>query len=164
MRKATTMLVVGVLLVALTAVIAVAAVGPVMQCDGLGDQNPKRKKCVGTDQADFITGNEYGETIKALANEDQVDAGGGNDKVYGGEDNDDIEGGTGNDTLRADDGDDTVTDQSGPDSGDPPDEDVVYLGEGVDSAFVNDGDGKDIVHCDGPTDVSSDEGDKLRNC
>lgn len=137
-RKTLTLFLLGVLLVALTAGVAVAAT---VTCT-------LNTTCKGTPVADTITGTSSNDFIRALAGKDSVNPGPGNDIVRG-EENKDIIGGfpngadSGDDSLLGGDGRDTIVDVN--DSED--DTDVVNGGAGDDTIDVEDGDADDSGDC-----------------
>lgn len=134
MRKVTMMVLVGALLLALTAGVAVART---YTCSAAN--------CPGTDNPDKITGTDRSQTFEVFAAADVVNAKGGADTIYGGRGGDDLNGGK---------GEDAIYDQAGDDA------DVVYAGSGDDFISVDDGDGRDKVYCGKGNDkVKADPGD-----
>ena len=90
MRRTTLVLVVGVLLVALTAGAAMAL--NQINCASFS-QNPLTLECSGTPQEDLIEGRDARDIIYAVDGDDEVNSRYGGDDVYGGAGRDEIEGG-----------------------------------------------------------------------
>jgi Ca2+-binding RTX toxin-like protein len=155
-RKTMKVVLVGALLLALSAGMAAAQI--VITCSKGGPE-----RCNGSSGNDRITGSSRSDDIYARSGHDLVDARGGRDLVLGGADGDDpnfgggLEGGAGNDTVKGQDGDDTVKDEA---SGD---EDRLFGDDFVDG---RDGDRRDILDCGSGRDAfARDNGDEVKkNC
>ena len=149
MRPVAKVLLVGALLVAMTAGLAVAqAVLVTVDCS----KDPGAR-CNGTDGQEEILGEDEGrDVIRAMAEVDDVSAGGGNDYIDAGDGDDGglaeslyaVEGGDGRDTVFGGEGDDHLDGQGGADTiHGSPGIDVLHGDGGVgDSA---EGDGDDVI-------------------
>ncbi|CUH81955.1 Poly(beta-D-mannuronate) C5 epimerase 1 [Tritonibacter multivorans] len=109
----------------------------------------------GSNEVDFIIGDDTAEYIRTGHDNDFVDGNGGADKIllgrgndvgFGGDGADYMQGGRGNDTLRGDDGDDKLRGGSGDDLIDGGLGDDNLMGNsGFDTFVFNTGDGHDTI-------------------
>ena len=149
MRRTTLIVVVGGLLVALTAGAAIAL--NQISCSSFS-QNPLTPECSGTPQEDFIEGRDARDIIYAKGGDDDVNARYGGDDVYGGVGRDEIEGGGHRpegvlhcedlDRLYGGDGDDVLKDRHA-----SRDHDELRGGDGNDLLDSYDTDMQDILVC-----------------
>jgi hypothetical protein len=162
-KRISVFMTVGVLLVAMTAAVAVAH--EFINCDG--------GSCNGDEHDNVIEGTEKRDRIEAEAGNDEVEALGSpegkTDKVYGQGGNDDIFSGRDDDYVSGGSGDDDIFDEAGPYGGNPRDKDTVLGGGDDDEIDVVDGDVRDNVDCGSGTDTvrfdrfSNDRHDKIAN-
>jgi Ca2+-binding RTX toxin-like protein len=126
----------GVLLLTSIVVMVVVGAGVALaaniSCAGGG------KGCLGTNQADVITGSSDIDIITAAGSADTVNAAGSADEVYGDSGGDTLNGGNGNDYLEGGRGDNVARGQAG-------DFDVVNVVDGDGNDFASGGDGENDV-------------------
>jgi hypothetical protein len=135
MSRTVKLILMGALMLALAAGAALAA-APLICPSGGG-------LCVGTPEADTITGSGNVDQIFALEGDDFVDGWGGNDLIYGNEDADTLRGAEGSDVLRGNSGNDSIDAFSFDTTGST---DQIFGGGGNDEILAEDGN-VDSIDC-----------------
>jgi hypothetical protein len=164
-----TLMMVGALMLALTAAVAFAAT---IRCT-------TGSTCFGTNEADTLIGTKFVDNIQGRGGDDSIEGRGGDDFLAGDQafeqslrGNDTVDGGSGNDELEGNQDNDVLIGGPGNDKLNPLDgqqpgtQDTVKGDAGDDDVFANDGN-KDVIDCGrGSQDiVRYDVGiDTIRNC
>jgi len=99
--------------------------------------------CVGTPEADTISGNDNAQQIFAVEGNDFVDGWGGNDLIYGNEDADTLRGAEQSDVLHGNTGDDSIDASTFDTAGST---DRIFGGAGNDTIQAEDGN-VDSIDC-----------------
>jgi RTX calcium-binding nonapeptide repeat (4 copies) len=155
MSRTVKLILMGVLMLALAAGAALAQAAPLICPSGGG-------LCVGTPEADTISGSDNVEQIFALEGNDFVDGFGGNDLIYGNEDADTLRGAEQSDVVYGNTGNDSIDLVSFDTAGS---KDQSFGGGGNDKILAQDGN-VDSIDCGaGLLDQAfSDPGDTVTGC
>jgi RTX calcium-binding nonapeptide repeat (4 copies) len=147
MKRATKVVAAAVLLLTLSAANAAAQGLPIIFC---AEQEPETPRCVGTDQAESLVGQDTMDVIRAFAGGDIVNAEDGDDDAFGGSGVDNMTGGFGDDELSGGKGTDTLNDgltQTGELT--KGDTDELRGNGGDDILRAEDNDFRDTIQCGG---------------
>jgi Ca2+-binding RTX toxin-like protein len=126
------------LFVAGLVVVALVAASGVALAASISCPNRAGNLCVGTDQADTMTGRNSSDDIRGRGDGDQLNARGGRDRLAGGPGEDQLFGGDANDRLLGDSGIDVLDGGIG--------NDVLAAGGGDDRyRYVQEGWGRDTI-------------------
>jgi Ca2+-binding RTX toxin-like protein len=136
MSKTAKLILMGAFMLALAAGAALAQAAPLTCPSGGG-------LCVGTPEADTISGSGNVDQIFAVEGDDFVDGFGGNDLIYGNENADTLQGSEGSDVLRGNTGNDSIDAFSFDTTGS---KDQIFGGGGNDEILAEDGN-VDSIDC-----------------